>query len=101
MKKKTAVFILLFTAFAANAFADHDARYDELKKYKEEQREARKNAPASTAPHEKTFWEKEGDRSGLGNSGNGVGNFVKNLNPVPFFKSQQDAYNARKTGGVK
>ena len=102
MKKGIVLALSLLLIVAANAFAEHDANYEAMKKYKAEQREAKKNAASNpAASHEKTFWEKEGDRSGLGDSGNRMGGFLKNLNPVPFFKSQQEAYNARKAGGVK
>ena len=46
------------------------------------------------------FWAREGERSGLKESTSNWGNFWKNANPVNFFKNQQDAYNARKTGAV-
>ena len=42
------------------------------------------------------FWAKEGERSGLKDSTSNWGNFWNNVNPVNFFKNQQDAYNARK-----
>ena len=42
------------------------------------------------------FWEREGERSGLKDSTANWGNFWSNVNPVNFFKNQQDAYNARK-----
>ena len=44
------------------------------------------------------FWSKEGKRSGIGDSTASWGNFWGNLNPVAYFKNQQDAYNARKAG---
>ena len=46
------------------------------------------------------FWSKEGERSGLKQSTSSWGDFWTNANPVNFFKSQQDSYNARKTGGA-
>ena len=43
------------------------------------------------------FWSREAKRSGLQcPSTSGLGNFLDNLNPVNFFKRQQDAYNERK-----
>lgn len=96
MKKGIILAAALLVIFGANAFAEKDAHYLEIQKYKQEQREAKKNAPASSATQEKGFWQKEGERSGLGNPGNNIGSFVKNLNPVPFFKSQQEQYQARK-----
>ena len=100
-KMMTVVFALVLMAFAGNAFAEKDEHYMEIKKYKDAQRAAKKSAPAASASHEKTFWEKEGERSGLGESGGRMGNFLRNMNPVPFFKNQREAYEARKSGGVK
>ncbi len=45
-----------------------------------------------------SFWSREGERSGLKQSTSSWGNFWTNANPVNFFKSQQDNYNARKSG---
>ena len=48
------------------------------------------------------FLSREAKRSGLQcPSASGMGNFLDNLNPVNFFKRQQDAYNARKTTAKK
>ena len=44
------------------------------------------------------FWSREGERSGLKESTSSWGSFWSNMNPGKFFKDQQDAYNARKTG---
>ena len=49
-----------------------------------------------TAKNAGDFWAKEGERSGLKESTANWGNFWTNMNPVNFFKNQQDAYNARK-----
>ena len=46
------------------------------------------------------FWAREGERSGLKDSTSSWGKFWENANPMKFFKDQQDAYNARKTGAV-
>ena len=46
------------------------------------------------------FWAREGERSGLKESTSNWGNFWTNANPVNFFKTQQDAYNARKGGAA-
>ena len=109
MKRSTVVLAVVMTAFTASAFAAEKVGMDaqreahrlEIKKIKEAQRETKKSAPAPASNGEKTFWEKEGERSGLGDSGNRMGSFLKNLNPMPFFKSQQEQYNARKTAGNK
>jgi hypothetical protein len=47
------------------------------------------------------FWTKEGERSGLKESTSNWGNFWTNVNPINFFKNQQDAYNTRKGGMTK
>ena len=108
MKKLIALGIFLVFA-SVNAFAAKEgpdaarqAHREEMKKIKAAQRETRKNMPQAAADANKTpgFWEREGQRSGLGNSGSRVGNFLRNLNPVPFFKDQQERYNARKTSAV-
>ncbi len=46
------------------------------------------------------FWAREGERSGLKQSTSSWGSFWSNANPVTFFKTQQDSYNARKAGSV-
>ena len=48
------------------------------------------------------FWSREATRSGIKDSTSGWGNFWTNINPVNFFKNQQDAYNSRKaaSGGT-
>ena len=44
MKKGIILALSLLLIVAANAFAEHDASYEAMKKYKAEQREAKKNA---------------------------------------------------------
>ncbi|OIO36112.1 MAG: hypothetical protein AUJ72_06135 [Candidatus Omnitrophica bacterium CG1_02_46_14] len=76
-----------------------EAHFKEVKAVKEKQRAAREATKASSSANEKKapgFWEKEGERSGLGGSGSRMGQFIKNLNPVPFFKEQREKYDARK-----
>src|SRR3989338_4182180 len=105
MKKRSAAMMLVaLMACATSAYAVDrtDPRYQEIKALKEKQRaekEARKNNPPPV--NENSFWHREGVRSGLGDTGNRAGSFLKNLNPVPFFKRQQEKYNERKAGGVK
>ncbi len=80
------------------------AHFKEMKQIKEKQREAREAVKAAPVPHEKKapgFWEKEGERSGLGDTGSRFSQFAKNLNPVPFFKEQREKYDARKTATTK
>jgi len=88
--------------------AAREAHRQEMKDIKKKQREERQSgkSASSAASGQKTpgFWEKEGERSGLshmGNPANAMGTLLKNLNPAPFFKEQQDRYNARKTGVQK
>ena len=52
----------------------------------------------STSGKMGSFWSREAQRAGWKDSTNSWGNFWSNANPVNFFKNQQDAYNARKTG---
>ena len=59
-----------------------------------------KETVKSTSEKVGNFWAKEGERSGLKESTSSWGNFWSNANPMNFFKNQQDAYNARKTGAV-
>ena len=109
--KRFVIFILTFgiLASAVPVFAESPEeakkrQYQEIKAIKDKQRlerEARKSGKtASGVPAEESkaakFWKKEGERSGLGNPGERMGNVFKNLNPVPFFKDQKERYNARK-----
>ena len=59
-----------------------------------------KGTVKSTSEKVGNFWAKEGERSGLKESTASWGNFWSNANPVNFFKTQQDAYNARKAGSI-
>ncbi len=91
-------------AFAMSPEEAKEAHFKQMKELKDKQRvereAAKTNAPAKSNG-QPGFWDKEGERSGLGGSGSRMGNFVKNLNPVPFFKEQKERYDARKTGAVK
>jgi len=114
MRKLSVLFLFLIFA-SVNAFATpvgydaaREAHRQEMKDIKKKQREERQSgkSASSAASGQKTpgFWEKERERSGLGHMGNpgpAIENFLKNLNPAPFFKEQQDRYNARKTGAQK
>lgn len=73
--KKTALLILgmAFMASAASAATVKDLRTDV-----------------------RNFWGREAKRSGISDSTSSWDKFLTNVNPVNFFKSQQDAYNARK-----
>jgi hypothetical protein len=102
-KKTIALALLLMTGsvsvFAGSPEEEKEARYAELKKYKAERRAERdqmKQNPEGPADKEPGFWEREAERSGLGGSQNRIGSFFKNLNPVPFFKEQQEKYESRK-----
>ena len=108
MKKITTGILLLmsFTFYGVSRAMTpeeaKEARFKEVKAIKDKQREARaavKTAAPSAEKKTPGFWEKEGERSGLGGSGNRFGSFVKDLNPVPFFKEQRERYDARKAAG--
>lgn len=74
------------------------AHYQEVKKIKDAQRmqrEAQAKDP-SVAKKNNGFWQREGERSGLGDSGNRFGNVMRSLNPAPFFKEQKRRYDERK-----
>ena len=75
------------------------ARYGELKALKTEQRakrEERRHNPQGEEKKGPTFWDREAERSGLGQSQAPLIKMMKGLNPVPFLKKQQENYNARK-----
>ena len=98
-KLTTAVLALALMSWGTCVFAGDasDPHYQEIKKLKAEQRAAREaNKKNSPQADKNSFWHKEGERSGFSGTGSGAGNFLKNLNPVPFFKNQQEKYNARK-----
>ena len=94
MKKIGMFFLFLIftgtTVFAANEPGNKTgpdaARYahrDAMKEIKKKQRETRQAdkvaAQTNAGPHQETFWDREGKRSGLGDSGNRMGTFLKNL----------------------
>jgi len=103
MKKSMALALLLMFAcasvFAMSPQEEKKARYNEIKKIKDAQR-AERDAEEGNNPsgvkgnREPGFWDREAERSGI--SGARMGNWFKNLNPVPFFKSKQDQYKERK-----
>jgi len=101
--KKIVVWTLFLALASAHAFAmspeeAKKAHYEEVKKLKQAKREAKEAEKSGTgeaaAKKEPGFWDKEAERSGLSTAR--FGNFFKNLNPVPFFKQQQERYNERK-----
>ncbi|PIU40698.1 MAG: hypothetical protein COT00_00340 [Candidatus Omnitrophica bacterium CG07_land_8_20_14_0_80_50_8] len=109
MKKMTVGILLLSFGFYGVSFAAtpdevKEAHFKAMKAIKDKQREARKTENTTARAGEKQapgFWEKEGERSGLGGSGSRAGQFIKNLNPVPFFKEQSQRYEERKAGTAK
>ena len=81
--KKVALFVLMLMLGASLSYAATT---------KETVKEAGKNMG--------NFWSREAQRAGWKDSTNSWGNFWTNVNPVNFFQTQQDAYNARKGGSV-
>ena len=108
MKKSVLLSVLLVLALAAPLFAadavgpdaEREAHYQEMKAIKAAQREAHKKDAGATAQSSNGFWHKEAERSGLSRLGN-AGNWFQNLNPMPFFKSQDEQYKARKAAQEK
>lgn len=102
MKRTTSVFILaalLLSSAPVFSAPPGTAEYERMKAYKAEQRKLREERKAAGPSAEKKapgFWDREAERSGLAQTGGGVGNVFKNMNPVPFFKEQRERYEARK-----
>ena len=91
------VLSLVLMSSTAYAMDKEDARYQEMKKIKQEQREARAAKRSNPSTEKKNgFWQKEGERSGLSQSSTRIGGFFKKLNPAPFFKSKGEQYEARR-----
>jgi hypothetical protein len=61
-----------------------------------EVRQERANADSGNS-----FWKREGERSGLGKAGGRVGDFIRGLNPAPFFSEQGRKYEERKGASQK
>lgn len=103
--KKSVILALVLSFLSFNVFAaepvgsdaEREAHRQEMKAIKDAQRAARQNKPQAVKDKNVApgFWEKEGERSGLGRMGH-VGNVLQNLNPMPFFKTQDEQYKARK-----
>jgi hypothetical protein len=111
MKQQTAL-VLVFSLFAAPAFAATQtlagpdaARQTHRAQLIEERRARGPEAERAKTPAEESkmakFWKNEGERSGLGNTGNRAGNFLRNLNPVPFFAEQDRRYKERQASAKK
>ena len=105
MKKLVALFLMMVMLGAAvptkamTPEEEKKARYEEVKKIKEKQRterQAEKTNPQAAASKGRSFWQKEGERSGVGQTGAGAANALSRLNPLPFLRDQKDKYNARK-----
>ena len=104
--KRVIALLSMFVFLSASAYAvervgpdaAREAHRQEMKKIKDAQRQNRKSSTdtAKTPSKMDEFMKKEGDRSGLGSMGERMGNWTKNLNPMPFFKQQNEAYKARK-----
>ena len=102
--KKLVTLALLFSFVGTAAYAmspeeEKKARYNEIKQYKDQKRASREGQGTDEklkGEKKPGFWDKEAERSGI--SGARVGNWFKNMNPVPFFKNQEERYAARKAG---
>lgn len=107
MKKTIALAALAALAMtsAAAAMSPEEAKqahYEHMKQVKAQQRaerEAKLKNPAAQSAQEKGFWSREAERAGFSGTGNRVGDFFKSLNPAPFLKRQEEAYNQRKSSG--
>ena len=90
--------ILASSAYAMSPEESEKARYQEMKKIKDAQRAARLAEQSSPSMANKTpgFWEKEGERSGLGETGNRISSFFGGLVNPTFFQDQEARYKARK-----
>ena len=99
--KRSIVLALSLSLACANAFAAvgadlaREAHRKEMKVIKDAQRAQRNNAPKAAQKAAPGFWDREAERSGFSRMGQ-PGDFLKNLNPMPFFKSQDEQYRARK-----
>lgn len=112
MKKTITIAVLLGLA-CATAYADTAAVMgpDSMRQMHRQEliaeRKAKGDMPMKTAPaqegnKEPGFWQKEGERSGMNRwSIGGAGNFVRSLNPVPFFQEQDKKYKERKAAAGK
>lgn len=112
MKKWIAVSMLfVLSAVPAHAreitgpdAARHEHRSQLIEQRKQTGGETRIERRAKVAGEKKdpTFWDREGERSGLNRFGAaGMGEGVKKLNPIPWFQKKQEEYNARKSGSAK
>jgi hypothetical protein len=105
MKKALRLFVLALFLFqgveAAWAVERGTAEYERLKEYKRMQREKRasgqQHGPSSKGPG---FWDKEAVRSGLSDVKQNTANFFKKINPSPFFREQNERYQARKAAAA-
>lgn len=102
--KKIAMLLVLLALSAQYAGAEMSP--DEARKaHREEMKTVKqtlRNNPKPESEKENTFWHREWKRSGFSERFNGESSksFVKNLNPVPFFKAQSEKYNERKAAAV-
>ena len=97
MKKIVGVVSLML--FVAQGLALASAQpgtpeYEKLKEYKRAQREKKsvqEKAQASGAPAEKSFWQKEAERSGLAGTAAMFGNAVSGVVPLDKPNSRKNA----------
>ncbi len=109
MKRNISALIVsvLFLSGLVPAFSAEPGspEYQKMKEYKAAQRKAREaqeaNGGGNTVKKAPGFWDREGERSGLTQTGQGMGSFFKNINPVPFFKDQRERYQQRRASAGK
>ena len=102
---KKVVSMLVFALFVSQGFVfaaeKGTPEYEKMKEYKKAQREARAKVASEPAGNNgPTFWDREGERSGLNQFGPSVSKFIQNLNPVPFIQSQGKKYEERKASAT-
>ena len=83
MKKLIALLVLAIgVQGSALAAQKGTPEYDQLKAYKQKQREEKSARKANPSPKAKGFWQREAERSGLAGTGAMISNAVSNAIPV-------------------
>ncbi len=99
--KKQIIFTLFLSIVCSQALAAQgpdaarEAHRQEMTAIKKAQREGRKAQATEAKNAAPGFWAREAERSGF-SSMRPTSTWAENLNPVPFFKSQDEQYKVRK-----